>query len=320
MNNTSKFIAAFLSAVLMAGLAPVSAFAAQSAITTKTATSVGSTTATLNADLQNISDVGVTTVWFEWGTNTNYGSQTPFLNVTENGSIDQGLTGLAANTTYHYRAVVQDRLGISYGQDMTLTTTTATVSATLSVSKKVINLTQNNLIWVNSVSAMPSDVLTFAITLQAGSKDVHNIVVKDTLPSGLVYNGNLLVNAVINETSNPTSANGISIGTLPANEITIISYQVKVAPSASLPLGKTTLTNIATVTSSEVASQTVTSITAVENMGEPVIAGPTDYPTGTTNNFLTDSFLLPLLMIIGGSYLYSTRKMDKLLGWMRARV
>jgi PKD repeat protein len=73
--------------------------------TTNAATSLGTTTATLNGmvNAHNSS----TTVTFEYGTTISYGStitatQSP-VSGSSNTSVSAGITGLTPNTIYHYR-------------------------------------------------------------------------------------------------------------------------------------------------------------------------------------------------------------------------
>jgi alpha-tubulin suppressor-like RCC1 family protein len=54
-------------------------------------------------------------VWFEWGETTGYGNSTTKQEKTAVGSFSAGLSGLTSWTTYHFRAVVQNSGGTSYG-------------------------------------------------------------------------------------------------------------------------------------------------------------------------------------------------------------
>jgi len=53
--------------------------------------------------------------WFEWGETTGYGNSTTEQEKTGVGSFSAGLSGLDPWTIYHFRAVVQNSVGISYG-------------------------------------------------------------------------------------------------------------------------------------------------------------------------------------------------------------
>ena len=69
-----------------------------------------------------VTDLGGDTscyAWFEYGATTSYGNVTNKVVVTQPGSFSVIVTGLEENKTYHYRAVVQNSKGISYGGDMT---------------------------------------------------------------------------------------------------------------------------------------------------------------------------------------------------------
>jgi len=77
--------------------------------------------ATLNGHL--VDDGGQPcTGWFEWGTSTRYGNETP-----PQGNIAIGITfsttiyNLAEGVLYHYRAVARNSTDISYGNDQVFT-------------------------------------------------------------------------------------------------------------------------------------------------------------------------------------------------------
>jgi hypothetical protein len=94
--------------------------------TTKPATNVADTSATLAGHV--FPDASVTTYfYFQYGTTTSYGSQTPTdgpVNGTDK-DVSANVTGLAPSTTYHYRVAATNTDGTSYGDDMTFTTLAA---------------------------------------------------------------------------------------------------------------------------------------------------------------------------------------------------
>ena len=61
--------------------------------------------------------------WFEWGTNTSYGTMTLATNVAGNSVVlvRKSLSGLSARTIYHYRVAASNALGIAYGTDKQFT-------------------------------------------------------------------------------------------------------------------------------------------------------------------------------------------------------
>ncbi|MBZ5535027.1 MAG: hypothetical protein LAO31_03650 [Acidobacteriia bacterium] len=92
-------------------------------VTTQAASGVTSFSASLNASV-NPSGLS-TSANFQWGTTAAYGSATSSQSVGSGSSdisFTAGLTGLAANTTYHYRAVASNSAGTFNGSDMVFTT------------------------------------------------------------------------------------------------------------------------------------------------------------------------------------------------------
>ena len=91
-------------------------------VTTKPATNVATSAATLNGLLD---PHGLTTsVYFQYGTTTNYGRTTAVQSHTGNSfrNIAANIGGLAGNTTYHFRIVATNSVGTRYGNDRTFTT------------------------------------------------------------------------------------------------------------------------------------------------------------------------------------------------------
>jgi phosphodiesterase/alkaline phosphatase D-like protein len=91
-------------------------------VVTNPATLIASHSATLNGsvDPHGLS----TTVHFEYGRSTNYGSMTGSQTKTGNTyqNVSANISGLTANTTYHFRIVATNSAGTGYGSDKTFTT------------------------------------------------------------------------------------------------------------------------------------------------------------------------------------------------------
>jgi hypothetical protein len=82
-------------------LATLLATAAVAAPTTEPPTNVTATGATLNGSVD-----GPATIFFQWGTSASYGNSTANQTVAAAGPVSATLSTLSAETTYHYRLVV----------------------------------------------------------------------------------------------------------------------------------------------------------------------------------------------------------------------
>jgi len=96
-------------------------------VTTRAATGLGTTYATLNGLVVPYGAM----VYFQWGLTTAYGNTTPAY-ILSGGSISWNdfLTGLTPGTIYHYRLIAANSGGATYGADVTFSTTTARPTAT----------------------------------------------------------------------------------------------------------------------------------------------------------------------------------------------
>ena len=91
--------------------------------TTGVAQSVGPDTAQLTGSLDTLGRS--TTWWFDYGTTTKYGKSTTHRSAGSKAgaqNVTAPLTGLAANTAYHYRLVAKSDGGTKYGVDATFST------------------------------------------------------------------------------------------------------------------------------------------------------------------------------------------------------
>lgn len=79
-----------------------------------------------------------TKMYFEYGTTTSYGSKTSEVNVGSGNTTlekNQAISGLSANTVYHFRIVATNSSGTSQGADKTFTTVGAPAVSGLSGSE-----------------------------------------------------------------------------------------------------------------------------------------------------------------------------------------
>lgn len=100
-----------------------SAPAAAPSVSSRAATAVTGNGATLNASVNPRSLA--TTVYFEYGTSTSYGTRTPTVGIGSGGSsvvTSAPIAGLRPNTRYNYRAVATSAAGVTRGGNRTFTT------------------------------------------------------------------------------------------------------------------------------------------------------------------------------------------------------
>lgn len=167
------------------------------------------------------------------------------------------------------------------------------------ITKTVKNLSAGLLNWSNSVSASPSDIVQFTVSVNNYSNQTaNNVVVRDSLPANLLFNGNLTIDGISNSGN---IAQGITIGNMSSNQIKIISYQAQVAQGQNFSFGTTTLNNSVIATGANFNSVTATASVIVLKSG---VLGATTISTGLTNNILLDSFIIPLLIALFGIWLF----------------
>ncbi|HEY8082607.1 MAG TPA: S8 family serine peptidase [Solirubrobacterales bacterium] len=119
--------------------------------TTEAAGAVKATSATLNGAVNP--EGSATSYYFEYGKTTSYGTKVPASpksvgSGTSDVAVSEGIEGLEASTTYHYRLVAESEAGMTNGEDLTLTTSKseaplpkATTEATTAI--KVTSATLN---------------------------------------------------------------------------------------------------------------------------------------------------------------------------------
>jgi hypothetical protein len=234
--------------------------------TTGAATNVNSTSATLNGTVNP--EGSATSYYFEYGLTTSYGSKKPTTaEGLGSGLIDlpvsQGLSGLAAATTYHYRIVAEGPAGTTKGADKTFTTSySATVnsdgpvsywrlgesSGTSAADERGANPgTYQNSPTLGAASLLATDTANKAVTF-----DGTNDSVKVPSATSLQLTSSLSLEAWIKPTSLPASGSFASILTKaesyslqfngPRLEFTIMQNGVRQrlqAPEGTIATGQT---------------------------------------------------------------------------------
>lgn len=281
-------------------------------VQTNSATNVYNNQATLNGYLSGSNNYSCNNyVWFQWGNSNSYGYETTHQQQNYTGSFSKIINNVSSGNTYHFRAVAQDCSGnTTYGQDMTIYSDN--ISENLIITKTVRNLT-NGSGFSNSTYANPSDMLMFMITLRAsGNQNIQNVLVRDTLPTSLVYNNQLVVACTNNSNYNNCNNNnynysgnityGINLNTIYAGQTVTITYQVQVASAQNFSYGTTTLNNNVSVTSSQSGYTPISNASVI--VSRSAVLGASAVSTGLTNNFWIDSFILPLIITLIGIWMW----------------
>jgi Ricin-type beta-trefoil lectin domain-like/Ricin-type beta-trefoil lectin domain len=141
-------------------------------VTTNPATSLGGSTATLNASVNP--EGAATTYQFEYGTTTAYGTKVPVA-AKEAGSgttavaVSEAIAGLTPGSTYHFRITATNANGTSNGADRTFTAPTApTITVEAATQVEAHSLTLNSK--VNPKGAATTYQFEYGTTTSYGSK------------------------------------------------------------------------------------------------------------------------------------------------------
>ncbi len=117
----------FLFIFLTSGLVGVKFALSQSynapIVTTNSASNIYESSATLNGQVNSNGYSAV--YYFEYGTNSNFGSNTSYQSIGNGGgnfSVSQSISSLYRNTTYYYRLVAYNSYGTDIGETMTFVT------------------------------------------------------------------------------------------------------------------------------------------------------------------------------------------------------
>jgi uncharacterized protein (TIGR02145 family) len=98
-------------------------------VTTTPASAITVTTATAGGNITNYGFAGITARGVCWSTSANPTiANSKTIDGTGTGSFTSSLTGLTANTTYHLRAYATNSAGTAYGNEVSFTTTAATLA------------------------------------------------------------------------------------------------------------------------------------------------------------------------------------------------
>jgi hypothetical protein len=162
------------------------------AVTTGSATNIGSTGATVSGTLTSLGSTAVTQYGIAWATTANptTADNATTLGATSTlGSFSSALTGLSTGTTYYARAYVTNTAGTAYGSQTSFTT--VATPPVLSAIASSTNQTTATITWTTDKSA--SSTVSYGATSSYGSASTsdafvtsHSIFITG-LTSGTTY-------------------------------------------------------------------------------------------------------------------------------------
>jgi len=141
-------------------------------------------------------------------------------------------------------------------------------SPNLSIHKTVRNINDNTG-FKASVSAEPLDQIEFKIIIQSiGTTTAQNVTVKDALPAGLNYKGDLEINGLV---WGGSIISGLNIGDLSAGVTKTITFKTKLDSETNFDYGTKTLVNTVSAGAdglSKVYDSAIINVTR-QHIGEP---------------------------------------------------
>jgi hypothetical protein len=150
------------------------------------------------------------------------------------------------------------------------------------------------------------------ITIDTNGGDTNNVRVQDTLSSRLTYTGNMIISGSSNYSGDIIS--GINFNTVRDSDYITITYLARVASVESFGYGTNTETSNTSVSGSNLQYQPNQSASVY--VTRTAVLGATTISTGLTNNLLTDSFLLPLLVALAGIWMFKAGMFINLEKWL----
>lgn len=151
------------------------------------------------------------------------------------------------------------------------------VSTNLNLTKLGRNLSSGDRVYSKVIRVTEGDVIEFYLTVTAGSnKDLHNVSIKDIMPSVLSYMpGTTKIDGIVQ--SDTITTTGLSLGTIyKGNSKTIVFQAISLYPGTYL-----TYTNTA-----EVLADNETKITDSASITYGLVAGAATIRTGPLNTLL----------------------------------
>jgi hypothetical protein len=175
--KTLPKIAASLFALFVFAVSQPASAAAPTA-TTQAASSITSTSAQLNSYVNP--NGASTTIYFQYGLTTSYGSTTTSGSIgTSAGNYGTTVSGLTANTLYHFRIVAYNSGGTNYGGDLTFGLPPQPPSATTQAASLITSTSAQLNSYVNPNGASTTIYFQYGLTTNYGNFSATNTLASD---------------------------------------------------------------------------------------------------------------------------------------------
>ncbi|MFA5360491.1 MAG: hypothetical protein WC320_00750 [Candidatus Paceibacterota bacterium] len=224
------------------------------------------------------------TTYLRWG--SNYTSYCVASNGWTGTKSTSGIESISPsnNTTYTLTCYGHSNCG-SISQSVTIYTTP--IGTNLSLTKLGRNLSSGSRVYSKVIQITQGDVIEFHLTVNAGSNtDLHNVIVKDPLPSTLTYmSGTTKINGITQPDTITTT--GLSLGTIYRGTSKTITFQASTNAYSPTYLSQTN--------TAEATADNQNKVTDSATITYGLVAGAATVKTGSPNAFLISSIISLIL-------------------------
>jgi len=169
----------------------------------------------------------------------------------------------------------------------------------LSISKTVSDSNKGDS-FEESISVGPVELISFQIKISVQNQNIFGVFVKDVLPEGLIYMGNLKIDGV---PSNADITDKLQISSLLMGQTRTITFDAGTVNEDKFAYGENKLINTAMIYQDNIVATDAAEVIVVKKK----VLGATSIATGLTNNIFFDSFFLPLMLTIAIIWLLKSR-------------
>ncbi len=219
------------------GLAPLT----PPTVDTAAVSDIATGTVTLNGNLILMGTAPTVSVYFEYGKTTTYGSGSTAQTMNDIGGFSSNVTGLAAGTSYHFRAKADGGAsGVNIGPDMTFTTASISPSVNTAEATEI----SNNSAILNGSLASTGTAGSVKVFFEYGNSENYNVTtLTQTLTGTGVFTINLAGLKPATTYHFRAKADGGLSGTANGNDMTFttLSPSINIVPGSTLKITPATV-------------------------------------------------------------------------------